>query len=486
MPDSDLLLFMPHNPGDVVMALHVAAEWRRRFPAAPIDFITGEECRDLVGHVPMLRAVSALPGPAWRGLQGSGNFSGAVQAVSQWITDLENLRYGLAVNLFQGRLGGLVQSFVSADRKIGLELKDGSRFEFGSRVLEHLAAVPAQREGNPFHAVDLYRLAVAEALGLPWNHDLAQRPIFDLPPSPAPFPHRGFLLLHPGAAFPGKRWPAVRWIRLAQLCLAAGERLVFTGSAEEKNFVGSIVAALPSGQSVEYADLSGATTLRSVAALCGAARQVVCGDTAVMHLAAAVGTPVLALFGPSNPVETGPYGLGHRVIQTRFSFAADLHFEDPCPELEALPAEAVADLLLHDSAAGLPAGSVWRTDWDMATGMQILRDRLGRLHPFQTDMQTWLRVLTHPPAAAPETALGRALDAAQSSPNRDNLNLLEKEERRWAEQTGTSLVWEAYRIALNGLPVLPLPRHLHLRAQRWRRACGETGNLHIVSQPSMG
>lgn len=61
-------------------------------------------------------------------------------------------------------------------------------------------------------------------------------------------------------------------------------------------------------------DLVGRTTLKELAALSGKATLFVSGDTAPMHVAAAVGTPVVAIFGPAGPFNTGPWGEGHRVI----------------------------------------------------------------------------------------------------------------------------------------------------------------------------
>ena len=66
-------------------------------------------------------------------------------------------------------------------------------------------------------------------------------------------------------------------------------------------------------------NLGGRTTLRELACLYRQAALVITTDSGPMHLAAAVGTPVVALFGPTDPARTGPYGPGHRIIRSRLS-----------------------------------------------------------------------------------------------------------------------------------------------------------------------
>jgi ADP-heptose:LPS heptosyltransferase len=124
-----------------------------------------------------------------------------------------------------------------------------------------------------------------------------------VPTVPPPDATRGATLLHPGAADPARRWPAVRWAAVAQAELAAGRRVAITGSASERGLACAIAAAggLPAG-----AVFAGRTTLVELAAAVAGAARVVCGDTGVAHLATALGTPSVVLFGPTAPTEWGP------------------------------------------------------------------------------------------------------------------------------------------------------------------------------------
>jgi 3-deoxy-D-manno-octulosonic-acid transferase/heptosyltransferase-1 len=89
------------------------------------------------------------------------------------------------------------------------------------------------------------------------------------------------------------------------------------------------LARIQQRMTVTALNLGGQTTLRELACLYRKARLVVSTDSGPMHLAAAVGTPVVALFGPTDPARTGPYGPGHQVIQASLDCAPCLKRQCP-------------------------------------------------------------------------------------------------------------------------------------------------------------
>lgn len=114
---------------------------------------------------------------------------------------------------------------------------------------------------------------------------------------------RGATLVHPGAASGARRWPAERFAAVARTEVAVGRPVAVTGSHAERALAGLVVelAGLPAS-----ANLAGSTDLRGLAAAVAAADRVLCGDTGVAHLATALGTPSVVLFGPTSPEEWGP------------------------------------------------------------------------------------------------------------------------------------------------------------------------------------
>jgi ADP-heptose:LPS heptosyltransferase len=114
---------------------------------------------------------------------------------------------------------------------------------------------------------------------------------------------RGATVIHPGAASGARRWPPERFAAVARSERSAGRRVVVTGSAEEVRLAREVAAA--AGLDPD-AVLAGETDLGGLAAVVAVAGRVVCGDTGVAHLATALRTPSVVLFGPTSPGEWGP------------------------------------------------------------------------------------------------------------------------------------------------------------------------------------
>ncbi len=123
------------------------------------------------------------------------------------------------------------------------------------------------------------------------------------PAAAARHPLRGVTIVHPGANSAARRWPAERFAAVASAERAAGRRVVLTGGPQEALLAHRVAAAagLPSS-----AVLAGRTDVGAVAALVAAAGRVVSGDTGVAHLATALGTPSVLVFGPTSPDAWGP------------------------------------------------------------------------------------------------------------------------------------------------------------------------------------
>jgi len=170
-------------------------------------------------------------------------------------------------------------------------------------------------------------------------------------------PRGRFLLVHPGSRWMFKCWPAERTAALLDRLSAAGWPLVLTGAPDAPER--ALIDAIKEATRAPVIDLAGQLTLPELATLIGAARLFIGVDTAPMHMAAAMGTPVVALFGPSGDDEWGPWMVPHRVV------ASLVHPCRPCGNngcggsnhsdcLLTLPEERVAaavDALLAETAA---------------------------------------------------------------------------------------------------------------------------------------
>jgi ADP-heptose:LPS heptosyltransferase len=162
------------------------------------------------------------------------------------------------------------------------------------------------------------------------------------PPPRAAITDRGATILHPGAGSEARRWPVERWAQVARHEARSGRRVIITGDLGERSG-GLMLAALAKlDASCVYAGL---TDLVELASLVAGAGRLLAGDTGIAHLATAVGTPSLLLFGPTSPELWGPPSgrRAHRVIWKGRS--GDPHANTPDPGLLAITVEEVLEAL---------------------------------------------------------------------------------------------------------------------------------------------
>lgn len=160
--------------------------------------------------------------------------------------------------------------------------------------------------------------AIAAAAGhrLPAGDDgrLAVRRPRGVRPLPGPLQRR-YVVLHPGATVPARRWPLELHRRTARLLTEAGTPVVVTGGAGERDLTAAVAEGCMPDRTRCCLDLGGRTDLAQLAGVLAGASALVAGNTGAAHLAAAVGTPVVSLFAPVvPPVRWRPYRVPHVLL----------------------------------------------------------------------------------------------------------------------------------------------------------------------------
>ncbi|MBF6208200.1 glycosyltransferase family 9 protein [Streptomyces gardneri] len=155
------------------------------------------------------------------------------------------------------------------------------------------------------------------------------------PPEPA---ESNVVVIHPGAAYPARRWPSERFARVARELSGDGHRVVITGTAGEMRLANAVAEKAGLPPSAVYA---GRTGLADLAALVAHAALVVCGDTGVGHLATAFGTPSVLLFGPTPPHRWGPPAAARHHVTLWAGEAGDPNTDHPHPGLLMVRPEQV-------------------------------------------------------------------------------------------------------------------------------------------------
>jgi ADP-heptose:LPS heptosyltransferase len=124
-----------------------------------------------------------------------------------------------------------------------------------------------------------------------------------------------YVVAHPGASAPARRWPFCRWAEAVAELIHRGHRVILTGTAAERDLTAAAAAGGRDTPSGTVSDLAGRTDLRQLAAVLAGAQAVLVANTGVAHLAAAVGTPVACLFAPVVPAARwAPYRVPHALL----------------------------------------------------------------------------------------------------------------------------------------------------------------------------
>ena len=271
--------------GDVVHAIPAAAALRRAFPSARIDWLVEAKHRAIVDLVQVLDRVVAIE-------------RASVQGWSRAVAQLRLVRYDLAIDL-QGLMKSAVLARASgASRVVGFSiwhLREKTARPFYSDV----------REAEGGHVI-AKNLRLLEAVGV--QDPAIEFPLADVPSAAldalrASIGGAPFALINPGAAWPNKRWPPERFGELAAfLREARGLTPVVLWGPGEEDLAQAVVAA-SSGAAV----LAPPTSVSDIVAIARAAALAVSGDTGPLHLATAVGTPTVSVFGPTDPARNGPF-----------------------------------------------------------------------------------------------------------------------------------------------------------------------------------
>jgi ADP-heptose:LPS heptosyltransferase len=166
---------------------------------------------------------------------------------------------------------------------------------------------PARFIPWPNHGLELRRLlTLTESLGCPTAGEHLEFPLREhdfaaaerlVPPRFAPY-----VCIHPGASVPERRWPADRFACVAKTLADRGLRIVLTGSAAEAQLTHSLASSI----AAPVVDLAGKTSLATIAAVIARSRLLVCNDTGVSHVAAAVRTPSVVVSTGDNPARWSP------------------------------------------------------------------------------------------------------------------------------------------------------------------------------------
>lgn len=343
----NVLIIKPSSLGDIIHSFRAVERIARARADCRVTWLVNEEYASFVRELPGVAEVLPFP----RRKLGLRRFPWCVPHAARWLADLRR-GFDVAVDLQGLQRSGFMARLSGARERFGP--RDAREFAWLHYNLP-ISVPPSLR-----HAVDRLEYVAAavcqkSAVLSAWPEKSAGTPVQLPVPAVArreatrilgEDEHRPVLLLCPGTRWSSKLWPASRWAEFLDISAQRCPQLrpIFLGAPGEEALVREIL----SQTTVAAADLTGKTPVWTTAAVMERAAAVVTMDSAPLHLAAAVGVPTVALFGPTDPERVAPQGRRHRVVRLDLDCLACYERTCPLPRrvcLEDLSAERVVDAL---------------------------------------------------------------------------------------------------------------------------------------------
>jgi heptosyltransferase-1 len=323
-----ILLIKLSAVGDVVHTVPVLNKLRRRYPRARIDWVMTPPIAELLRHHPAISNVLLFARDQWLAPSSGLRLAAA----------LKSHDYDLVVDMHGQLRTALLTLATAAPVRIGFDRPRARVWSASDRTFPIQArkhAWKGAREGSwlaythhipvptlDMHAVDRY-LGIGPMLGLDQD-----APDFWFPIPPAASERvaglvdakiarsAGLLTLAPGTIWETKRWRREGFAELARHFMRRGFTVVLTGSPRERDICEAVASAAPGS-----VNIAGETTLSELAALISRSILCVTNDSGPMHLAVALGRPVVSIFGPTDELWIGPYRRADAVVRARLSCA---------------------------------------------------------------------------------------------------------------------------------------------------------------------
>lgn len=304
------LIIKPSSLGDIVHSLAFLDALKTHLPLSTVHWAVFKGLDGLIEGHPLIDKLIVIDKAALKRSPGS-----VIKTVSGLRKTMKASQYDITIDLQGLFRSGLLSWLSAAPVRLGFrEAREGAPLFYTHKV----------EGGAGIHAVDRY-LKVAAAMGCPVPETPRFPMVFDyLTP---PFDEGEYAVIVPGARWKTKQWPAERFAKLSSMLPL---KSVIVGSSGD----GDLARKVVEGSEGKSHDMTGKTTLRQLAGLIKNAAYMVTNDTGPMHIAAAFGVPTFAIFGPTSPERTGPYGHNHTII--RSGLRCSPCYKRKCSPLECL------------------------------------------------------------------------------------------------------------------------------------------------------
>jgi heptosyltransferase-2 len=318
----NILVIRTHRLGDILQLTPMLGGLKRRYPESTVYVLTGNDYVDLLEGNMCVDAIIPFPEKEYRYAlkKEPDKYPSLFNACHDLIGELKRIGFDLIINR-QYEWGARFASLVGAPHIVGGAYSPGRGFYLDDRPSRELVdAIKGDRRKNRRNLVDW----ACRIAGLPPDDDrrmclpvgsTARREAQRLIDSARSDGERPLVAVQAGAARSFRQWGADNFAEvIRRLIHENGRSVVLMGSEDERDIFTGPGNGM-GGEERNLINLMGKTSLKTTGAVLERCEVLITGDTGPMHMAAAVGTPVLSLFfGTAYPWETGPYGYGHFIL----------------------------------------------------------------------------------------------------------------------------------------------------------------------------
>lgn len=353
-----ILVIRTHRLGDILQVTPMIAGLKQACPESELWFLAGDRFKDVLVGNPNIDRIVSFPIGQWR-WQLKNNRPERFKIFNELyalVNFLRNEQFDLIINR-QYEFGAILSFLVGKCEVIGQSMGSNGAFFFPDQISKALYNyVKSDRRGNKKNLVD-WSIDIARVhppdrslcLTTDVTHIIKTSGLLI---ENGVQPNDGLVGFQMGASKDFRKWGSDHFAVLAESILRNADRkIILFGADDERDLGRELIEHFPSHERRRIIDAIGQTSIKELGALLQRCSYLVTGDTGTMHVAAAVGTRVVAFFyGPAYPFETGPYGDGHLIVWPDMDCAPCTRPSDCRDEFRCLTAITPATM---ETAVGL-------------------------------------------------------------------------------------------------------------------------------------
>lgn len=322
-----ILIVKPSSLGDIAQSITVVSAILKKYPDAEISWVVNSQYAELLGLCRGIKRIILFERKRWAN---PGRIVKTLWEFRRFVMEIRALDVDVVLDMQGLFRSGLIAFLSGVKIRVGFEdAREGAALFYTHRV-----SVPKERS----HAVERY-LTIAEYIGCGY-----ERPVLDID-IPAPNPLQGvsrrYIAVNIGARWQTKKWPRDKFIELLEKLNAKYKVDIVLVGDEDAQIVSC-------GMNLPIIDLTKRTNLKELFGVLAGCSLVITNDSGPMHMACLMAKPVVALYGPSDPSLTGPWGSSiARVVKSNLSCSPCFKRRCPLPSgrIECMESITVCDVM---------------------------------------------------------------------------------------------------------------------------------------------